>query len=435
MLFSDNITDRMLGSPALLERMCRNLWVERGKVSEDGLVSVDTTSCTGLCDQGPALLVNGRRHHAPHRARASTRSCDLVRSEVPLDAWPAEFFRVEDNVHRRDVMLGTSWVRRAPRSTAALARGAEALVEEMKASRLRGRGGAGFATGAQVGGLPRRARQGALRRLQRRRGRAGQLQGPRAPRHRTPTRVLEGMTLCAFVVGRVARLPLPARRVPLPARAPRGGARAPARRGLLGESILGREGFDFDIDIHVGAGAYVCGEESALIESLEGKRGTPRNRPPYPVTHGYLGEPTVVNNVETLRPPASSPSRAARGTPAIGTPKSAGTKLLCVSGDCERPGIYEYPFGVEVRRGARRLRRAAHAGGAGQRARRAPASPAAEFDRRIAFEDLPTAGAFMVFDEQPRHVRGGAQLRALLRARELRLLHAVPRGDVAPRRT
>ena len=171
--------------------------------------------------------------------------------------------------------------------------------------------------------------------------------------------------------------------------------------GLLGEAILGREGFDFDVAIHVGAGAYVCGEESALIESLEGKRGTPRNRPPYPVTNGYLGQPTVVNNVETfaVRPPRRART-AAPGTRASARRSPPARSSLCVSGDCARPGIYEYPFGVEVRQvladcGARR-----HAGGPGERpfgraASRRPSSAAAS-----RFEDLPTAGALMVFDAQ-----------------------------------
>jgi [NiFe] hydrogenase diaphorase moiety large subunit len=149
----------------------------------------------------------------------------------------------------------------------------------------------------------------------------------------------------------------------------------------------------------VGAGAYVCGEESALIESLEGKRGTPRNRPPYPVTRGYLGEPTVVNNVETF---ASSCLVALHGGAwysAIGTAESSGTKLLCVSGDCARPGIYEYPFGVSLREvladcGAKLTQAVQVSGPSGATV------PAAEFGRHLAFEDLPTAGAVMVFNEK-----------------------------------
>ena len=126
--------------------------------------------------------------------------------------------------------------------------------------------------------------------------------------------------------------------------------RLAARRrvGLLGKAVRGVAGFDFDIELHVGAGAYICGEESALIESLEGKRGIPRNRPPYPVTHGYKQKPTVVNNVETLAAAALVTRHGADFLRSVGTPKSTGTKVHSVSGDVARPGIYEYPFGVTI---------------------------------------------------------------------------------------
>src|SRR6185369_17157952 len=114
------------------------------------------------------------------------------------------------------------------------------------------------------------------------------------------------------------------------------------RENLLGTDIIGIPGGDFDIEIHLGAGAYVCGEESALIESLEGKRGTPRNRPPFPVTNGYLDQPTVVNNVETLMKTCMIARKGGAWFAGVGTPQSAGTKLLSISGDCARPGIYEY---------------------------------------------------------------------------------------------
>src|SRR5512140_3419969 len=144
-LFSDNITDRMLGNMELLRRMCEQLWIERGKTSEDGLVSVDTASCTGMCDQGPALLVNNYAIARLTRQRVD-EICELIRNKVALAAWPREYFRVEDQVRRRDVLLGSEL---APgvALAAARARGAEGLLQEIKASKLRGRGGAGFATG------------------------------------------------------------------------------------------------------------------------------------------------------------------------------------------------------------------------------------------------------------------------------------------------
>jgi len=281
---------------------------------------------------------------------------------------------------------------------AALARGPEALVEEMKVSKLRGRGGAGFPAGTKWQAC--RDAPGKARYLvgNADEGEPGNFKD-RVLLASAPDLVFEGMTLGAFATG--------ARRGFLYLRGEyrflKDALEAVLERrraaGLLGEAILGRRGFDFDVAIHVGAGAYVCGEESALIESLEGKRGTPRNRPPYPVTNGYLGQPTVVNNVETF---ASSCLVALKGGTwyaGLGTPESTGTKLVCVSGDCDRPGIYEYPFGVEVRRvladcGARLTQAVQVSGPSGE------CVPAAEFGRRLAFEDLPTAGALMAFNAQ-----------------------------------
>jgi [NiFe] hydrogenase diaphorase moiety large subunit len=165
----------------------------------------------------------------------------------------------------------------------------------------------------------------------------------------------------------------------------------------LGKGICGQSGFDFDIQVHVGAGSYVCGEESALIESLEGKRGVPRNRPPYPVTHGYLQQPTIVNNVETLCAAALIAVRGGDWYRGIGTSKSSGTKILSVSGDVGRPGLYEYPYGVTVRQvladsGACDSQAVQVSGPSGV------CIDASEFDRHIAFEDLPTAGAITAFD-------------------------------------
>jgi [NiFe] hydrogenase diaphorase moiety large subunit len=210
--------------------------------------------------------------------------------------------------------------------------------------------------------------------------------------------VVEGMTVCAYVVG--ARQGFLYLRGEYAYLVPQLKAVLARRRaeGLLGKTIAGQAGFDFDIAIHVGAGAYVCGEESALIESLEGKRGIPRNRPPYPVTHGYRSQPTVVNNVETFCAAALIAIHGGAWYREIGTPRSAGTKVLSVSGDCARPGIYEYPFGVPVRQvledcGAERTQAIQVSGPSGI------CIGADEFDRRLAFEDLPTAGAFTIFDD------------------------------------
>jgi len=169
--------------------------------------------------------------------------------------------------------------------------------------------------------------------------------------------------------------------------------------GLLGNNISGKDGFDFDIDIHLGAGAYICGEESALIESLEGKRGIPRKRPPFPVTHGYKNQPTVVNNVETFIAASQIVLHGAAWFKGAGTEQSSGTKLLSISGDCERPGIYEYAFGTSIQQvledcGAHDTQAVQIAGAAGV------TIPPVQFDRSIAFEDVSTGGSFMVFNKE-----------------------------------
>jgi [NiFe] hydrogenase diaphorase moiety large subunit len=417
--FSDNVTDRMAGSAALLDQLCSALWVERGKVSEDGLVSVDTTSCTGMCDQGPALLVNGYAvpRLTPERIR---EVAELVRGRTPLEDWPSELFAVADNVHRRDLVLGATLApgeairaamargARAPLETASsdrswrervvtTAQGPTETLEEIKRANLRGRGGAGFTTGLKWEACRSALGQARYVVCNADEGEPGTFKD-RVLLASHADLLFDGMTACGYVVG--------ARKGFLYLRGEYRHLLGPleevlARRratGLLGDAVCGDPSFAFDIDIHLGAGAYVCGEESALIESLEGKRGIPRNRPPYPVTHGYLQQPTTVNNVETLCAAALIAVHGGDWYRRAGTPKSAGTKILSVSGDCARPGIYEYPFGVTVRQvledcGALRTQAVQISGPSGT------CIDATEFGRRIAFEDLPTAGAFMVFDE------------------------------------
>jgi [NiFe] hydrogenase diaphorase moiety large subunit len=164
----------------------------------------------------------------------------------------------------------------------------------------------------------------------------------------------------------------------------------------LGNNILGQD-FNFDIEICLGAGAYICGEESALIESLEGKMGIPRNRPPYPVTQGYLGKPTVVNNVETFMAAASIAVNGGDWFASVGTEKSSGTKILSICGDCSRSGIYEYPFGTSIQAvlndcGTTDVLGVQVGGPSGTFISNQ------EFGRKLAFEDLATGGSFIVFN-------------------------------------
>ena len=411
-LFSDNITDQMLGSQALLARMAANFQIQRGQVSADGLVSIDTTSCTGMSDQGPAMLVNNRAITRLTAARID-QICELIRQQVPLAQWPPEFFQVDQQIRRADMILNDTTPPGAA-IAAAMALGRDGLLAQIKLSNLRGRGGAGFNTGLKwelcrnaPGTTPENTHYVVCNADE---GEPGTFKD-RVLLSNYADQMFEGMSLCAYVIN--------ARRGFLYLRGEYRyllehlNAVLERRRlaGLLGTNIgaqLGDKpgsqdtpGFDFDIEIHLGAGAYICGEESALIESLEGKRGTPRNRPPFPVTEGYLNQPTVVNNVETFISTCLIAQRGEGGGAwhaAIGTPKSAGTKLLSISGDCARPGIYEYPFGVSISQiladcGANEVQAVQISGAAGV------CLAPDEFSRKIAFEDVPTAGSFMIFNQ------------------------------------
>jgi [NiFe] hydrogenase diaphorase moiety large subunit len=393
-LFSDNITDEMAGGHELREHMLDSFRLELGEVSRDGRVSIGTTSCTGLCDQGPAMLVNDRAIARLTPARIGAIS-SLIRGGLPVGQWPDNLFTILSQVERRDLVLSTPL---APGDgiDGALARGAAATVQEITRSGLRGRGGAGFSTGAKwaaCAGAPGPERYIVCNADE---GEPGTFKDRELFANHAEL-VVEGMTVAGFAVGASKGLIYLRAEYPFLIEPLLALLDARRRTGLLGKDVRGARGFDFDIELHIGAGAYVCGEESALLESLEGKRGIPRNRPPYPVTHGYKQKPTVVNNVETLAAAALVAKHGADFLRAVGTAKSSGTKVLSVSGDVARPGIYEYPFGVRVRQvlddaGATETQAVQVGGPSGT------LLSASELDRRIAFEDVASAGAFMVFD-------------------------------------
>lgn len=392
-LFSDNITERFNGSPALRDQLCQRLGLRLGEVAEDGLASVDTTSCTGLSDQGPAALVN---YHAVTRLTAQRidEMAGLIRGRVPLCDWPADWFVVETNIRRKDQLLGNA-VQPGEPIAAALRRGPDGVLSELSSAALRGRGGAGFNTATKwracrdapgyahyVVGNADEGEPGTFK--------------DRVLLASCPDLIFDGMVISGMVNGAQKGIlylrgeyrflyddlqEVLARR---------------RRQGLLGSNIMG-VGFNFDIEICLGAGAYICGEESALIESLEGNPGKPRIRPPYPVTHGLLGQPTAVNNVETLALAALITMNGADFLDGVGTPSSVGTTLLSVSGDVAEPGIYEYPYGVSIsevleQAGAQNPQAVQIAVGAGK------CLVDTEFGRRIAMEDASSTGSFMVFD-------------------------------------
>jgi [NiFe] hydrogenase diaphorase moiety large subunit len=208
--------------------------------------------------------------------------------------------------------------------------------------------------------------------------------------------VLEGMAIAGLAVG--AQEGLIYLRAEYEWLLPRIEAEIDQRRrsGLLGKDVAGARGFDFDVRVQLGAGAYVCGEESALINSAEGKRGCPRHRPPFPVQVGYLGLPTVVNNVETFCVAAALLHDGYASVARLGSGQSCGTKLYSVSGDCVRPGVWELPFGLTVTEflsvvgGEEAI--AVQVGGPSGRL----VAPG-DFDKRLSFEELSTGGSMIVF--------------------------------------
>ena len=401
--FSDSVTDHLLGSRDLAERLCQLLGVKLGETRADDAVSVHLTSCTGLSDQGPAALVNGRVLTRLDGDRI-VQMADFIDQGIDLDAWPKNWFKVEDQVQlaglllEGDLPIGASLER-------ALTLHAADIFSEIDRSGLRGRGGAGFKTAAKwrfcyegeegaVPGDPSITRYVVCNADE---GEPGTFKD-RVLLSRNAQDVFEGMTVCARAIGAQHGFIYLRGEYRYLLDSLLKGLEVRRLRGLLGRNILGVEGFDFDITIHLGAGAYICGEESALIESLEGKPGHPRNRPPYPVTHGYLGQPTVVNNVETFAAAARIMAFGADWFSSVGTAESSGTKILSVSGDCERPGIYEVPFGAPVSDVLRHC-------GANDPIGVQVGGPSGtfigpdEFERILGFEDLPTGGSMMVFSQ------------------------------------
>jgi len=223
----------------------------------------------------------------------------------------------------------------------------EALVEMVKASGLRGRGGAGFPTGVKWGFLPKDSPKPRYLCVNADEGEPGTFKDRQILEH-NPHLLLEGILISSFAIrSHTAYIYIRGELVHA-ARVLEQAIAEAYRAGHLGENIYGT-GYHLDVYVHRGAGAYICGEETGLIESLEGKRAYPRVKPPFPATYGVFGCPTIVNNVETL---ACVPAIVARGPEwfkSIGPEKCPGPKLYCLSGHVNRPGVYEAPMGTPLR--------------------------------------------------------------------------------------
>jgi NADH-quinone oxidoreductase subunit F len=222
------------------------------------------------------------------------------------------------------------------------------LIEIVKKSGLRGRGGAGFPTGMKWDFIPKDPSLTKYLACNADESEPGTFKD-RQLIERDPHQLIEGIILCCYAIGAKTAYIYIRGEFFYGAQVLERALAEAYKAGSLGKNILG-SGVDVDVYVHRGAGAYICGEETALLESIEGKRGLPRTKPPFPAIHGLYGKPTVINNVETLSNLPYIVMRGAEWYAAIGSPpKSTGTRIFSVSGHVKRPGNYEVPMGIPLR--------------------------------------------------------------------------------------
>jgi NADH-quinone oxidoreductase subunit F len=280
--------------------------------------------------------------------------------------------------------------------------GQEGVLREVAESRLLGRGGAAFPTGAKWEAVARQTVHPHYLVCNADESEPGTFKD-RILMESDPFALVEAMTIAAYATDCAHAYVYVRAEYPV-AHARLENAFALARtHGLLGDDVMGT-GFSFDIELRIGAGAYVCGEETALFQSIEGYRGEPRNKPPFPVEVGLFGKPTVVNNVETLFNVLEVVSDTGTVYAQMGTEGSTGTRLFCLSGHVQRPGLYEVPFGTNLsdlleRAGARPPKAVLLGGAAGSFLR------PDQLDLPLTFEDARAAGTTLgsgvviVYDE------------------------------------
>jgi NADH-quinone oxidoreductase subunit F len=372
--------------------------------------AVERCSCLGLCDRAPAAL----REDEPCGPIPLDRATDVFnesacgRSPSYAEPLPGEMRVTMARIGQVDSDSVDSAIEagayQALRS--ALAGTPAALLDIVERSGLRGRGGAGFPSGRKPQIVAQADSPQKYVICNADESEPGTFKD-RVLMEGDPHLMLEGLALAGYAVGASeAIIYIRGEYEWLARRLERAIAQA-EERGWLGDKIQG-SGFSFHIHVHRGAGAYICGEETALLESLEGKRGQPRIRPPYPTTHGYQGKPTLVNNVETLCAVPPIVSRGAEWYRSLGTADSAGTKIFTVSGCVSRPGAFEVPLGVTLRqiidhfgggmRGGMRFKAALTGGAAGT------FTPAALLDVPIDFRSGTQgvtlgSGAMIILDE------------------------------------
>jgi NADH-quinone oxidoreductase subunit F len=361
----------------------------------DGIpaVTLERAPCLGLCEHAPAVLVQGQ----PAVAGAQTWQ-ELVagRAPHPHSILGGSIRLLTANCGRGQPTTlaqyqagdGYAGLRRA------LALSPAEVIAEVKTAGLVGRGGAAFPTAAKWEGAAAATGNPKYAICNADEAEPGTFKD-RVLMEDDPHRILEGLIIAAYASGANEGFWYIRGEYHYPFQVVEAAVAEARQAGLLGRNILG-SGFDFELELRQGAGAYICGEETALFESIEGKRGFPRLKPPFPTTHGLFGKPTVINNVETLSNVPLILSGGAAAYRSIGTSKSPGPKLFCLSGDVQRPGLYEVPFGTPFRELLENLAGGLRPGRSFQAALFGGASGAfatpAQLDVRLSFEDLRAAG-------------------------------------------
>ncbi|MBK7960463.1 MAG: NAD(P)H-dependent oxidoreductase subunit E [Bdellovibrionales bacterium] len=396
-------TAEIAGAAAVAKAFEDETGLSFGETSKDKKFGLRKTSCIGLCDQEPAILINDVpfTKMTPAKVKTLVAGMKANKSVHQLigklgdgnNALGRIHSEVENNIRVKGPVFFTDFV---PGSCLkkAMEIGSLDVIELVKKSGLRGRGGAGFPTGQKWGFCRSANSEPRYVMCNVDEGEPGTFKD-RVLMTELPQLIFEGMIVAGYAIeahqgivylrGEYAYLKKHLEEV----------LKTMRSNNLLGKRILGTR-FSFDIQIKLGAGAYICGEESALIESAEGKRGQPRNRPPFPVVSGYLGRPTIVNNPETYGCAAKILLNGPDWFRKMGTPTSAGVKLLSIAGDCKKPGIYEVEWGKTVREilkmcGAENVLAVQVGGPSGA------CISEKQFDRKICYSDLGTGGAFTIF--------------------------------------
>jgi NADH-quinone oxidoreductase subunit F len=353
----EDLACRCHGSQELIAQLEERFGPE-GALSADGSATWYRSPCLGQCDRAPAAMIAVAGDEPLDRAQAPTTAAAVLGLLAGGEPEPAPAVGIPQNgdpslrlLRRVGVVDPASLDEyRAHGGYAALRRavelGPEGVLREVKDSKLVGRGGAAFPTGVKWEAVAHQPVRPHFLVCNADESEPGTFKD-RVLMEGDPFAVVEAMTIAAYATGCEHGYVYLRGEYPQAQHTLEHALAEARRHGFLGDDVMG-EGFSFDVEIRRGAGAYICGEETAIFESIEGKRGEPRNKPPFPVEVGLFGKPTVVNNVETLVNVLDIVLGSGPSFAEVGTEGSTGTKLLCVSGHVARPGTYEVRFGATL---------------------------------------------------------------------------------------